>query len=33
MKYLIIEVKDTGIGINEDDIKKLFKIFGKLKSS
>lgn len=31
--YLVVEVIDTGIGISNDDIKNLFKIFGKLKSS
>jgi hypothetical protein len=30
---LIIEIQDTGIGIKEDDLKKLFKHFGKLKDT
>ncbi len=30
---LITEVKDTGIGIAEDEIPHLFKLFGKLQSS
>jgi len=28
-----VEIKDTGIGINEEDIAKLFSPFGKLQSS
>ena len=27
----MIQVKDTGIGISQDNMKKLFKNFGKLK--
>jgi signal transduction histidine kinase len=30
---LVISVKDTGIGIEQESISKLFKIFGKLKQS
>jgi signal transduction histidine kinase len=30
---LITEVTDTGIGIKEEDLKLLFKHFGKLESS
>ena len=32
-RKLITSVKDTGIGINPDDIQKLFKFFGKVSSS
>ena len=28
-----LEVKDSGVGIKEEDQKKLFKLFGYLKSS
>lgn len=28
-----MEVSDTGIGIGEEDIQKLFKFFGKLENS
>jgi len=31
--YLVVDVKDTGIGISQENQSKLFKIFGKLKSS
>lgn len=30
---LEVQVKDTGIGISEEDKPKLFKMFGKLQSS
>ena len=33
LKYLEEQVKDTGIGIKEEDIPKLFKLFGFLESS
>ena len=33
MKYLEIQVQDTGIGIKEEDKSKLFKLFGFLESS
>ena len=32
-KFLQCRVKDTGIGIKEDDQQKLFKCYGKLESS
>ena len=32
-KYLRIDIVDTGIGIKEENIKKMFKFFGKLNSS
>lgn len=31
--HLITEVEDTGIGIKEEDLNKLFKYFGKLTES
>eukprot|EP01022_Parablepharisma_sp_SALTPOND_P007971 TRINITY_DN135000_c0_g1_i1.p1 TRINITY_DN135000_c0_g1~~TRINITY_DN135000_c0_g1_i1.p1 ORF type:complete len:668 (-),score=90.14 TRINITY_DN135000_c0_g1_i1:95-2098(-) len=31
--HLITTVQDTGIGIKEEDVPKLFKLFGKLESS
>ena len=30
-KKLIITIEDTGVGIKESDLSKLFKYFGKLK--
>ena len=33
LKYLEVQVKDTGIGIKEEEIPKLFKLFGFLESS
>lgn len=30
---LLTEIEDTGVGINDDDLRKLFKHFGKLKCS
>ena len=30
---LVIEVLDTGIGIQDEEIKKLFKMFGFLKNT
>ena len=30
---ILVSVEDTGIGIKQDDIGKLFKMFGKLKQS
>ncbi len=30
---LKVEVSDTGIGISEEDIQKLFQFFGKLENS
>ena len=32
-EYLHFEVLDTGIGISEENINNLFKLFGMLKSS
>lgn len=32
-KVLKVDIEDTGIGISESDLKNLFRIFGKLKSS
>ena len=29
-KLLVVKVSDTGIGINREDYKNLFKLFGKL---
>ncbi len=28
--YLVIKIKDTGVGIKNEDKKKLFQLFGKL---
>lgn len=30
---LITEIKDTGVGIKEEDLSKLFRFFGKLQTS
>ena len=32
-KKLLIEIEDTGIGIKQTDLSKLFKYFGRLKDS
>ncbi|TNV84250.1 hypothetical protein FGO68_gene11933 [Halteria grandinella] len=32
-EYLVGQVKDTGIGISEEDQKSLFQVFGKLKNT
>ena len=32
-KRLVISVRDTGIGMKVDDLKKLFKFFGQASSS